>query len=253
MLLRRVSARLKTQEWASLLLELLVVVVGIFLAVQVDRWYENERLLSEEGQHLAALAEDFAASREDIEFVISRYQLILDAGETLLAFEKDALIAISNDEFYRLMADVVLRTTIEPKRRAYDALVATGKIDALTDESLKADLGEFYSLIDRESYAQLRRDMDLAFVWPPYVAAHLDMVALVKSAHPENTAALKRIHPPDRYTEIVGTDEFKAAVTVKWHYALDRVNRYRLLLEQAKRVEEALAENRSRLSADNEA
>ncbi len=72
MLLRRFITHINSQNWVAVLLDLIVVVVGVFLAFQVERWYENRRLESTESVHLAALTEDFALIREDLEWNIER-------------------------------------------------------------------------------------------------------------------------------------------------------------------------------------
>jgi len=46
MLLSRLTKHLRSQNWAAVLLELVVVVVGIFLAFQLERWYAEQRLRS---------------------------------------------------------------------------------------------------------------------------------------------------------------------------------------------------------------
>ena len=43
MLLRRISEDLKSQNWTAICLDLVIVVVGIFLGLQVSQWYEHRQ------------------------------------------------------------------------------------------------------------------------------------------------------------------------------------------------------------------
>ena len=43
MILRRLVTSLREQSWLTLVLELVVVVVGIFLGLQVDSWNEARK------------------------------------------------------------------------------------------------------------------------------------------------------------------------------------------------------------------
>ena len=43
MILRRLAGLIRHDNWFTIMLELIVVVVGLFLAFQLDRWYESQR------------------------------------------------------------------------------------------------------------------------------------------------------------------------------------------------------------------
>jgi hypothetical protein len=43
MLLRRVIAHVRRQEWTAVFLDFLVIVVGIFVALQVQNWNETRK------------------------------------------------------------------------------------------------------------------------------------------------------------------------------------------------------------------
>jgi len=148
MLLRRLTTHIKDQSWVAIVLDLVVVIVGIFIAFQVDRWYETKRLESEEEGYLIALAEDFAASREDIERVIGRHSRATDAVFVLLAYDKGGPVEISNDDFYSLLADVQLTGTFDPTRYAYDLLIATGDIESIRDDRLKSEMAAFFAGVE---------------------------------------------------------------------------------------------------------
>ena len=59
MILRRLTGHIRQENWFAIILETVVVVVGLFLAFQLDRWYESQRIKSDLQTHLEALTEDF--------------------------------------------------------------------------------------------------------------------------------------------------------------------------------------------------
>ena len=91
MLFRRVSENLKSQNWFAIWLDLVVVVLGIFLAFQVDRWYETKRLESSLVERLGALAEDFEGNRRFVETAIARQTMAESAARELLALDEGDL------------------------------------------------------------------------------------------------------------------------------------------------------------------
>ena len=60
MMLRRLTGYLRHENWFAIILELVVVVLGLFLAFQLDRWYESQLTKSDLQAHLVSLTEDFA-------------------------------------------------------------------------------------------------------------------------------------------------------------------------------------------------
>jgi hypothetical protein len=61
-ILRRFSANLKRQDWFALLLDLLIVVVGIYLGLQVDAWNSARQDRATERQYLERLLVDMEES-----------------------------------------------------------------------------------------------------------------------------------------------------------------------------------------------
>jgi len=60
MILRRLAGYLRHDNWFTVILELVIVVVGLFLAFQLDRWYESQRSKSDLQAHLVSLTERYA-------------------------------------------------------------------------------------------------------------------------------------------------------------------------------------------------
>jgi hypothetical protein len=85
MILRRLTGHLRHENWFAVTLELAVVVFGLFLAFQIDRWYESQRTISDMQAHLASLAEDFAENETRLNLAISEGKLEMESAITLRA------------------------------------------------------------------------------------------------------------------------------------------------------------------------
>ncbi len=83
MILRRLREYLRQENWFAVILELVVVIVGIFLAFQLDRWYESQRIKSDQQVHLASLAEDFTENETRLTLAIDRAEQKMEAVVTL--------------------------------------------------------------------------------------------------------------------------------------------------------------------------
>ena len=67
MIIQRMARALKTQDWSTIAIELVVVVVGIFLGLQVDDWNDRRKEAAREEANLQRLL-------TDIDEMISRHE-----------------------------------------------------------------------------------------------------------------------------------------------------------------------------------
>ena len=70
MILRRLAESIREQNWFTVLLEVLIVVIGIFVGLQVDDWNRARIEQDEESEYLARLADDLRESIEGTKFDI---------------------------------------------------------------------------------------------------------------------------------------------------------------------------------------
>jgi hypothetical protein len=144
MLLRRIVEHLRAGNWFAITLDFLVVVLGVFLALQAERWYDEQRAASQEQIYLMDLAEDFELTQQNIKHQRERMSEAAQSVVTLLEARSSDAIKLSNKEFYSLLQKTLRGATLAPVRRTYDVLIATGDITAIKDQSLKKALAQFY-------------------------------------------------------------------------------------------------------------
>jgi hypothetical protein len=90
-MLRRLAGYLRHDNWFTVILELAIVVVGLFLAFQLDRWYESQRSKSDLQAHLVSLTEDFTENEARLTLAISEGMQEMEAAIILRAeIRKDA-------------------------------------------------------------------------------------------------------------------------------------------------------------------
>ena len=64
MILRKLAAAIEEQNWFTVVLEILIVVVGIFIGLQVDGWNEARKDKAKEGIYLERLSRDIVRDSE---------------------------------------------------------------------------------------------------------------------------------------------------------------------------------------------
>jgi hypothetical protein len=85
--IRRIVEHVRIQNWVAIVLDLIVVVVGIFLAFQIDRWYDDRNLLAEVGGNLTALANEFNENRDLVEQAYEVHNHAAKSVEEIISYE----------------------------------------------------------------------------------------------------------------------------------------------------------------------
>ncbi|MEM5518631.1 hypothetical protein WNY37_16860 [Henriciella sp. AS95] len=142
MILQRLATSIRKQDWFTVLIETLIVVLGVFLGIQLGNWNaaRAEQRLAESYtvRLIADLEQDLSASRRLTSYYDAVTQSIVDADRMLSLTDPDpkALIVAA----YRAS-----EFTYTPKRRAtWDQIVSSGDLDLLPNDMIASGLSDYY-------------------------------------------------------------------------------------------------------------
>lgn len=247
--IRRTIEHLKSQNWVAATVEFVVVVIGIFLAFQVDRWYESSQKLEDVRANLVALSNDFADSRKLLDESIARHERAAEAALRVTSIGVEEAGAISHRDFYSLLRAVYAPLGFSPVRRTYDAMISTGEIEVIPDAELKQELASFFALMDVITDMQENLNLLRTLVLDPYFAKNLDLSAILRLAHPE-VIGITLSRDEDQFREIIGDEEFEGVVMAKWHMSYDLTRFYERAMERIdaidRRIQVVTSENSSK-------
>ena len=154
MILRRLTDALRKQDWFTVVIETLIVVLGVFLGIQLGNWNEaraEQRLAEDYTVRLIAdLEQNLSAARRLTSYYDAVTQSIVDADRMLLLPDPDpeALVGAA----YR--ASEFMYT---PRRRAtWDQIVSSGDLDLLPNDMIASGLSDYYKLDDATNDTILR-------------------------------------------------------------------------------------------------
>jgi hypothetical protein len=137
MILRRFSEAIAQKDWFTVTIELVILVVGIFLGLQVDDWNEARKDRNDEQQIVERLHADvMLADRLTLRIrdrLLGRLDHIKEAGELLFHDESPATI---DTELCASIAATSLTAINAPRLAAFDELVGTGRLDILQNADL---------------------------------------------------------------------------------------------------------------------
>ncbi len=157
MILRRLVDNLKHQHWTAIGIELVIVVLGVFIGMQVSNWNTDR----ETDQRAAVFTQHLT---EDLREEAWGYQLMIEYNQQVRANAERAEGALTgeaplDDEALLVAAYRATQYKQKLRRRAtYDELISTGTIGLVRDRTLRDLAMRVYSMPTIENF--VRESMD---------------------------------------------------------------------------------------------
>ena len=163
MILRKLADAIREQNWSTVILEILIVVVGIFIGLQVDGWNDGRKKQQDIELQLLRIADDAAVLlAETDQLIVDFDNRIARAQIALEVLDGTPLTEANKPAFERALGESFQLNEIEVDLPSLDILMNTGDIDqvadanarnallALTNEwrSLETVIGHIRSLLD---------------------------------------------------------------------------------------------------------
>ncbi len=149
MILRRIISHFRKQEWTAIGIDLVIVVVGVFIGIQVSNWNETRIERQQERGLLVRLHQDIAQSivgqARDIAFLD---QQLADQAAILRSLDA---CAVAQEDIVAVQRGINTLGFINPPRlyrRTIDEIGAVGGNEIIRNEALKARLADVVALVE---------------------------------------------------------------------------------------------------------
>ena len=123
--------------------EIILVVIGILIALQINNWNEGRKVKKQETQIYTELKSDLIQTKNDIQKAISQHKKILKSTQQLI-FDISNKKSYS-DSIYRLFGDAGGEFKIIPKTSAFENLKNIG-LNTLSNDSLRVSISNLFQL-----------------------------------------------------------------------------------------------------------
>lgn len=150
MIIRKLATAFRRQDWFTVLLEVAIVVVGIFIALRVDDWNDARDAQLSEAQYLERFTDDIeltiAHIRAERAFSTSSLEAIEKFTTQLYndrASDKD-LVAATNG----YLTTGAFFSNFRPNRSTFDDLITTGNFGVIADEAIRTSLTNLHAQYD---------------------------------------------------------------------------------------------------------
>ena len=143
MILRRITENIKSQNWFVVGIELVILVLGVFIGIQVSNWNEERKERQIAAGYLDRLENDLREEIDNYHRYIDYYELVYKhTNDALEAFSKP--VETLDSEFLVDLYQASQRWNIGIRRGTYDELLASGRIGLIADQNTRAMLSNHY-------------------------------------------------------------------------------------------------------------
>jgi len=234
MLLRRIMKHFRNENWFAVALDLVVVVLGLFIGLQVDTWWENQKEQSLEIAYLQEIREDFELNREQLRDTTTRLEEIIQDMLVLAGQSAQASPSLSVEELNKRFISVSIMPTFLPVNRAFSNLTGSGDLRLLQSRELKNALANYYAMARLSELVQNTHELELVHTFQPFIIEQLDYAAVL----PNWTDDLRFVpaEADNLILEVLHTREFRNIVAQKWNISTDLLDQHRQMMERTEQV-----------------
>ena len=122
--------------------EIVLVVVGILIALQVNTWNQNRLDSKEEKQLLQAIHSKMTYNKFQVETGLKRYSEVINSSKKLIELSTAELNSTSEEAINYLIHNLPKRFLVgnSNKTSIYDEMIGSGKLNLLQSEKLRSEL-----------------------------------------------------------------------------------------------------------------
>ena len=124
--------------------EIVLVVIGILMALQINNWNENNKSEKEANFQLSKLRDNLKSDKVQLKAAISNDSLYIHN----LIFCVNVLsddIETTKEEFIERLQHISTIMDFNPTRGAFDGLISSGKIELINNQNLLETLFSYYN------------------------------------------------------------------------------------------------------------
>lgn len=174
MILRQLADAIRQQNWFTVILEILIVVAGIFVALRVDDWNDFRKDRRDEQQYLNRLHDEIQNAEKLSARLLSRRieRQAITFGLLEAVFEDASRSTLTADEC-RAISGLHFFNIAVTGLSAAEELTASGRMDILQDLRLRAALGALRQAQEAtNTYIRIQNAVayDLAHIYPDLIS-----------------------------------------------------------------------------------
>ncbi len=156
--------------------EIILVVIGILIALQINNWNENRIKSNKETAILATIHKEFKKNKKQLDSVVNQHLMARNNCAKIINLfpikskpEPAILDSLQHQLFWSYGG-----TTFNPSQTSINALASTSSFDIIKNNTLRDHLISWNDLITDYQEEELRVSEHMVQQYDPYMSKHFD-------------------------------------------------------------------------------
>lgn len=163
--------------------EIVLVVIGILLALQISEWNTNYKKHKTETQLLQDIHEEFLQNKKQLKLVVYKHTAAYTATKILTSLLPYDIVKIEKDSVVSLLDSTYHNWTFNPNQATINSLINTSSFDLISNPELRRLLQNWTDLyLDYNEEEIVARSLVRNY-YAPYMSKHLE-IKYVKNKRP---------------------------------------------------------------------
>jgi len=128
--------------------EIVLVVIGILIALQINNWNEIRKMQLQEQEILNGLEVEFKINHDRLVYVMQTSQQSIENANKLMTYFNQDISEIQEAKFDSLLFNFQNVWTFNPRKGLLNSIIASGQINLITNVELKNQLASFEDLVN---------------------------------------------------------------------------------------------------------
>jgi hypothetical protein len=165
--------------------EILLVVIGILIALQINTWNENRINKNKEAFIIEDLHREFQANKAKLDITINYQRAILEATREVMSLIGEPEEVIQQRNIDSLLYLTIDYTDYSPSQSVISDLISSGKLNLISSDSLRMLIFDWSSAIDEmveayETMDEMNQNLSLPYLIKNGSVKNLDQYGLLK-------------------------------------------------------------------------
>jgi len=146
MRLRSLATRLRQQDWTAVAIEILIVIVGVFIGLQVSNWNETRKENARGQEYLQRLHQELLQDADTLTLISKFWTQVQGYGETAMAYAEDG--TLRDGSAWKTLLAFHHASQVWPYRKpdvTFQEIRSTGNLLLIRDAALRERIARHYS------------------------------------------------------------------------------------------------------------
>lgn len=165
--------------------EIILVVIGILIALQINNWNENRKNQIKEAKFIESFKNDLLVNKTELNRVIEKSEITSKISDSILKLQRGELDDFNIEVFVSCVMNATGFTVYKTQEGTIKDIMGSGQLDVIQNDSIRLAIGSWEAnLKDLREWEKLEKTATDSYY--KYLQQHIDIYKFDQDEFPIN-------------------------------------------------------------------